>query len=185
MNKTMAQIIDTPWKAASEIFMYALYPFATLYVKAIKKVDIKEGYKFYGMPKILRHRGSSIKIGKNFEDRNNKYSNPLGVNHATIICTWSKDALIEIGDDVGISGGTIVASEGIKIGDGTIIGANCTIIDTDFHPLKSPHRRYSKKDIRSAKIKIGKNVFIGTGAIILKGVEIKDNTIVPAGKVVR
>jgi acetyltransferase-like isoleucine patch superfamily enzyme len=101
------------------------------------------------------------------------------------LCTWSKGAKIEIGNDVGISGGSIVANKSIEIGDGTLIGANTTIIDTDFHPIKSNNRRYDKKGIASKPIKIGKNVFIGMNCIVLKGSTISDNSVIPAGTIVR
>jgi acetyltransferase-like isoleucine patch superfamily enzyme len=94
-------------------------------------------YKFYGLPKVFRHRGSKIEIGNRFENRNVWYSNPLGINHPIIICTWDNGTEIKIGNDVGISGGSIVAAKKIEIGNGTIIGVNTTIIDTDFHPVDS------------------------------------------------
>lgn len=181
---TLSNIVDTPWKATNEILMYLLKLPAFLYLRLVG-IKVGQSSKFYGLPRIFRFNGSEIVIGGRFENRNCWDSNPLGVNHPTIICTWSKDAVIRIGNDVGISGGSIVAEKGIEIGDGTIIGANSTIIDTDFHPLKSDNRRYSTDDVKSKPVKIGKNVFIGMNCIILKGVTIPDNAIVPAGSVVR
>lgn len=175
--------IDTPWKAINEAKMYLLKPVISIYLR-VNNVKIEGGYKFYGMPKILRHRESKIKIGANFENRNTWDSNPLGLWHPTILCTWSKNALITIGNDVGISGGSIVSATKIEIGNGVLIGANCTIIDTDFHPTASKNRRYDKKGIKSEPVKIGNNVFIGMNSIILKGVTIPDNAIVPAGSVI-
>lgn len=178
------QTMDTPWKAFSEALMYLFKPFVYIYAVLISGVRIGRGSKFYGFPSVLRHRGSIITIGKRFENRNWTFSNPLGINHSTILSTWKKGAVIKIGNDVGISGGSIVAADKIEIGDGTLIGANATIIDTDFHPLGAG-RRYSTKDIKSKPVKIGKNVFIGMNSIILKGVNIPNNAIVPAGAVIR
>lgn len=177
-------LVTTPWKALNELRMVLAKPFVFIYLK-VMGVRTMYGSKFYGFPKIYRHKESGIKIGNRFENRNWWWSNPLGVNHPTIICTWSKNAEILIGDDVGISGGSIVASNKIEIGAGTLIGANTTIIDTDFHPVKGKSRRYKKKAVKSAAIKIGKNVFIGMNCIILKGVNIPDNATIPAGAVVR
>lgn len=179
------QIVNTPWKAQNELLMYCLKPIIFLYLKVILGVNLDVGYKFYGLPKIMKHFGSIIKIGKNFENRNSFSSNPLGVNHPTILCTWSESAHILIGDDVGLSGGSVVASTHIEIGSGTIIGANCTIIDTDFHPIKSEFRRYDKTNIKSSPVFIGKNVFVGMNTIILKGSNIPDNSVIPAGSVIR
>lgn len=185
IRKNLTSTIETPWKAVSELMMYAVKPLAWLYLKIICGVKIGMGFKFYGLPRVFRYRKSRIVIGKYFENMNRWDSNPIGINHPTIICTWSSSAMITIGNDVGISGGSIVAARSIEIGDGTLIGANTTIIDTDFHPLESLKRRYETKNVRSRGIKIGKNVFIGAECIILKGSEIPDNAVVPAGSVVR
>jgi len=185
IENNLKQTAETPWKAVSELMMYALKPFAWLYLKVLCGVKVGKNYKFYGLPRVFRHRKSSIVIGDFFENMNRWDSNPLGISHPTIICTWSRKASIRIGNDVGISGGSIVSAESIEIGDGTLIGANTTIIDTDFHPLNNPKRRYETKDVQSKAIKIGKNVFIGMNCIILKGSVIPDNAVVPAGSVVR
>ena len=80
---------------------------------------------------------------------------------------------------------SISAYSGITIGDHTLIGTNCMISDTDFHPLEYEKRLANDHDsIRSAPINIGKNVFIGARCIILKGVTIGDGSIVGAGSVV-
>ncbi len=175
---------SVPWKAKNEIRMYFTLLPVVFYAK-IAGVKLGRGCKFYGFPRFFKFRGSKIKIGIRFEDRNFWDSNPLGINHPTIICTWSKGAVIAIGKDVGISGGSIIAAEKIEIGDGTLIGANTTVIDTDFHPLKSIRRRYKTDDVRTAPIKIGNNVFIGMNCLILKGSVIPDNAVVPAGSIVR
>ena len=184
-NDAIFILQNSPWKFFNEIKMIAIKLPVYIVIRYIKGVDIKFNYKIYGYPKIFRYRKSEIRIGDNFENRNNWDSNPLGINHPTILCTWSSKAKIIIGNDVGISGGSIVAATKIVIGDGTLIGANNTIIDTDFHPLDSPKRRYATHGIRSKPIKIGKNVFIGMECIILKGVEIPDNSVIPAGSVIR
>jgi acetyltransferase-like isoleucine patch superfamily enzyme len=184
MKKYLEVALNSPWKLTNEICMYLIKPFVLTYLK-IKGVSIGKNSKFYGFPRIFKTKRSTIKIGDNFECRSWWFSNPLGINHPVIICTWAKNAKIKIGDDVGISGGSIVAAKNIEIEDEILIGANSTIIDTDFHPLESSRRRYLIKNIKSRPVKIGKNVFIGMDCIILKGVTIPNNAIVPAGSVVR
>lgn len=184
LKDKITQAVVTPWKLFSEVSMQLLKPFVDLYL-FLHDVEFGSGSKFYGFPKVMRHLGSKIIIGSNFECRNWRFSNPLGINHPLILCTWEKGAEIKIGKDVGISGGSIVAVKKIEIGDGTIIGANSTIIDTDFHPIRSKSRRYEKENVISKPVKIGKNVFIGMDVIILKGAVIPDNAVVPAGSVVR
>lgn len=71
----------------------------------------------------------------------------------------------------------IVCRDSICIGDGTTIGPNVVIYDHD-HDIKS------KGNLVKEKVVIGKNVWIGAGAVILKGVTIGDNAVVAAGTVV-
>src|SRR5689334_10251301 len=113
MNKKIQIAINTPWKLINELLLYLTNPFIIFYVRFVCGVKLGRGAKFYGFPKILRHKGSKIVIGDRFECRNSKFSNPLGINHPTIICTWNANSSIQIGNDVGISGGSIVSEESI------------------------------------------------------------------------
>ena len=176
--------VESPWKMANELSMYFLKPFILLYLK-LNGVKVGKNPKFYGFPRVMRFKGSTIVIGNNFENKNSTFSNPLGTNHPTIFCTWSSKAVIKIGNDVGISGGSIVANESIEIGNGTLIGANSTIIDTDFHPINSQSRRYEKENVKTIPVKIADNVFIGMNVTILKGAFIEEDSVVPAGEIVR
>ncbi len=183
MTNLLPLILDTPWKATGEIKRLLCSPFILIRLK-ILGVEISSKSRFYGAPRIFRHQGSRISIGQDFENRNWFISNPLGIIHPTIITTWSKNAVIKIGQNVGISGGSICAATNIQIGDNTLIGANCTIIDTDFHPIRSFDRRQQTTGIKSQAIKIGKNVFIGMNSTILKGVTIGDNSVIGASSIV-
>ena len=71
----------------------------------------------------------------------------------------------------------VVCRDSIIIGDGTTIGPNVVIYDHD-HDVKSSGK------LVKAQVVIGKNVWIGAGAVILKGVTIGDNAVVAAGTVV-
>jgi acetyltransferase-like isoleucine patch superfamily enzyme len=86
---------------------------------------------------------------------------------------------------VGISGGSICAAQLIEIGEESMLGANVTIADTDFHSLRPHYRRgHTDPSIAVEDVIIGKRVFVGTNSIILKGVTIGDNAVVGAGSVV-
>jgi acetyltransferase-like isoleucine patch superfamily enzyme len=111
-------------------------------------------------------------------------SNPLGPHHPVILCTWQSGALLEIGADFGMTGGSIVAAERITIGDRATVGANCTIIDTDFHPLEPTLRQRQPQAGRSAPIVIEDDVFIGMNCLILKGITIGHGSVIGAGSVV-
>ncbi|OPZ78421.1 MAG: Maltose O-acetyltransferase [Alphaproteobacteria bacterium ADurb.Bin438] len=69
----------------------------------------------------------------------------------------------------------------ITIGDNVLIGPKVGIY-TATHPI-NPTERLSGKE-GGKEIKIGNNVWIGGGAIILAGVTIGDNVIIGAGAVV-
>ncbi len=71
----------------------------------------------------------------------------------------------------------IVCRECICIGDGTTIGPNVVIYDHD-HDIENIGQ------LKKEKVEIGKNVWIGAGVIILKGVTIGDNAVVAAGTTV-
>lgn len=77
---------------------------------------------------------------------------------------------------------SIVANIKIQIGDRCLIGNLVMIFDSDFHHL-DPARRLEEPP-PSKPVIIGNNVWIGSSAIILKGVHIGDNSVVGAGAVV-
>lgn len=110
----------------------------------------------------------------------------LGVNHPVVLRTLSRRAAIKIGSNTGISGGSICSAVSVEIGRECLIGANVTISDTDFHPINPVGRAYNNNplDIASLPVVVEDNVFIGTGAIILKGVRIGKNSVIGAGAVV-
>lgn len=76
---------------------------------------------------------------------------------------------------------TLVDDGSIYIGDYTMIAPNVTIA-TASHPILPSLR---KKGLQyNVDVHIGKNVWIGAGAVILPGVHIGDNTVIGAGAVV-
>lgn len=64
----------------------------------------------------------------------------------------------------------------ISIGDDATISENVVIMDSDVHNICGTNK--------TAPIEIGNHVWIGIGAIILKGVHIGDNAVIAAGSVV-
>lgn len=151
----------------------------------LNKVKFGNNLKLFGVPVIFKKKGSVLNIGDNCIIKSSFLSNLIGLNHRAIIITRTEEAKINIGNNVGISGATIYARKGITIGDNTLIGGNVKILDNDFHPLEVEARNRDDKDmIRSKKIVIGKDCFIGCNALILKGTKIGDGSIVGAGAVV-
>jgi acetyltransferase-like isoleucine patch superfamily enzyme len=84
-----------------------------------------------------------------------------------------------------MSGVTLVACTRIEIGDGTMLGAEAMIFDTDFHPIDARQREIDPcAGAVSRPVVVGRNVFIGARAIILKGVTIGDGAVIGAGAVI-
>jgi len=100
-----------------------------------------------------------------------------------MITAWGKNAIVEIGDDVRISGCSITAEKHIKIGNRVMIGSGVLIMDTDAHPLDAEERQKNFAP-KTAPVVIEDEVFIGTRAIILKGVRIGQGAVIAAGAVV-
>lgn len=87
---------------------------------------------------------------------------------------------ITIGKNVFINSGCKFQDQGgITIGDGALIGHNVVLatLNHDYAPEK-------RSTMHPRPIIIGKNVWIGSGAIVLPGVTIGDGAIIAAGGVV-
>lgn len=89
---------------------------------------------------------------------------------------------ITIGDRVFANFGlTALDCAEITIGDDTQIGPHVQLL-TPTHPLDPDERR--TKIEAAGPIRIGKNVWIGGGAIVLAGVTVGDDAVIGAGAVV-
>lgn len=132
---------------------------------------------------FIRNTGE-IQMGRNVTIRSSHESNPIGGGNFTSLVVRRGGRLV-IGDRVGISNTAIYCIQNIEIGDGAMIGSGCRIWDTDFHSLDPAKRVLDPDpDIRSAPVQIGRNAFIGSGSVILKGVSIGEASVVGAGSVV-
>lgn len=145
-------------------------------------VVVGENVRFYGMPIVRMTKGSSIRIGNRVVLCSDSRFTDLGVNHPVVLRTLRADAQIVIGNDSGISGGSICAAISVELGKECLLGANVTIADTDFHAITPAGRRFNGKpqDIGAAPVCIEDNVFIGTGVLVLKGVSIGKNSVIGA-----
>ncbi|OOM80214.1 sugar O-acetyltransferase [Clostridium sp. BL-8] len=86
---------------------------------------------------------------------------------------------------------TFLDDNRIEIGNNALIAPNVEIY-TAFHPTNAKERFGESKDdgsfefckTQTAPVKVGNNVWIGGGVIILPGVTIGDNVVIGAGSVV-
>lgn len=76
---------------------------------------------------------------------------------------------------------TLVDDTDVYIGDSVMIGPNVTIA-TAGHPIDPELRR--KVAQFNIPVRIGNNVWIGAGAIILPGITIGDDSVIGAGSIV-
>ncbi len=132
---------------------------------------------------FARSGTGSIKIGKNVVINSGLEANPVG-GVRTVLLFKNNGALIEIDDNTGISNALIAAYEYVYIGKNVNIGAGVKIMDTDFHSPFLQDRMNGDINIPHKPVKIKDGAFIGTNAIILKGVTIGEEAIVGAGSVV-
>ncbi len=177
------QALETPWKARNEIERLLLLPLARVQF-ALAGVAWGEDWRLYGLPIIQRQRSSTLTIGARLNLRSSVRSNPLGPAHPVILSTRRPGAMLVIGDDFGMTGGSIVCEERVTIGHRVTVGANTTIVDTDFHPLDPLIRQQNPTDGATKPVVIEGDVFIGMNTLVLKGVTIGRGSVIGAGSVV-
>jgi len=153
------------------------------YLKS-RNVDLGDGCKFIGNAIISIHRNSTVRFGKEFICRSGDME---AIDPGRTKIVVNEGAVIKFGDYSGISNTTIYCYNNIEIGNHVNIGANCLIMDSNFHSTDWRQRLDRKVDVKNAKtapVKIGDCSFIGARSIITKGVTIGQHSMVSAGSVV-
>jgi acetyltransferase-like isoleucine patch superfamily enzyme len=141
-------------------------------------------WRLFGLPIIQKHRGSRIRIGDGLQLRSTVRSAPFGPYHPVMLCTLRADAVIEIGTEFGMNGGSICAMQQVKIGNHVAVGSNSTIVDTEFHPSDPRQRALAPNEGLSSPVVIEDNVFVGANCTILRGVTIGAGSVIGTGSVV-
>lgn len=78
---------------------------------------------------------------------------------------------------------TVESNVEVTIGDYTLVGPDCYIVDSN-HVKAGPDRPLVSAEITSKPVSIGKHVWLGTRVTVLSGVKIQDYAVVGAGAVV-
>lgn len=141
--------------------------------------------RFEGRPIISLARGSLLRFGRHVRLNSATRSNPVGCFQPCVLRTLSPDAELILEEGVGLSAAVVCAGKKIRIGEGTIVGSGAMILDNDFHRFDPAAQAWRDEYSSNARpIDIGRHVFIGARAIILKGVTIGDRALIGAGAVV-
>lgn len=106
------------------------------------------------------------------------------VKEGAKICPCNPQATISIGENTTVGYHTFMfASEKIEIGNNCLIAPFVYLVDSDHSIDKS--KRINQQPNQTAPITIEDDVWIGTGAKILKGVTIGRGAIIAAGAIVK
>ncbi len=91
---------------------------------------------------------------------------------------------IAIGEGTHLNNCVTIVSEGpgVSVGRRCLFGPGVHVYDSDFHPLDAKLREDAAPE--RARVEIGDEVFLGTRAIVLKGVSLGARSVVGAGAVV-
>jgi acetyltransferase-like isoleucine patch superfamily enzyme len=117
------------------------------------------------------------------------------------VMTWTTfnvepNGRMSIGDDTQLIGPVFMCAEEIRVGARCVLSYNVTIADCDFHPLDPEGRRQdaianapfgdrnSRPPLITQPVIIEDDVWVGIGAIILKGVRVGRGATIAAGAVV-
>lgn len=124
---------------------------------------------------VIREHHGSVHLGHLAEIHDRVVLSAIGTENVL--------ARLSIGSMTSIWYGTVIsAREEISIGAQCAISWNCSILDEDMHEIIELPGTTKPRGARP--VRIGDHVWIGAGAIVLKGVSIGENAIVAAGAIV-
>lgn len=152
------------------------------------KFSFRVRLRFFFFRARLVNLGTHVYFDKNVEiqrfPKNVSISDNAVIKEGARICSCNSNAKIYIGKNTTIGYHTFIfASEEISIGDDCLIAPFVYIVDSD-HSINRSAKINLQKNVTSP-IKIGNDVWVGTGAKILKGVTIGDGAVIAAGALVK
>lgn len=150
----------------------------------LRRASVAPSVKFRGRPLIYCVRGAVMRFEDGVRVNSLLGSNPIMLRERSTFCCVAPGARLLISRNVGMSSVSITAVNEVIIGEGTLLGADCLITDTDFHVPLGNHLWGNDVVSGSRPVRIGRGCFIGARVIILKGVSIGDGAVVAAGSIV-
>jgi len=152
-----------------------------------KGVTFEGKAQIIGRPIMSVANGARLIIGDGVRIYSATRANPLGCFQPCVLRALAPGARLSLGPNAGLSGTVLCAAVSIEVGEGTIFGSGAMVIDNDFH-VPAGQWGWSEDPALFAKaarpVRIGRGVFVGARAIILKGVTIGDRAAIGAGAVV-
>jgi acetyltransferase-like isoleucine patch superfamily enzyme len=152
---------------------------------------------------------SNVKLGAScLIERKSSFERYRSIRQAGLVLgdrvkvyTWTTfniepNGQLVVGSDCILVGAVFMCAEQITIGKRVTISYNVTIADCDFHPMDPDERKRdavanspfgdksSRPTIITQPVEIADDVWVGIGAIILKGVKIGKGARIGAGAVV-
>lgn len=150
----------------------------------LKRVDAHPSVVYVGRPLFVCCEEAAIILREDVKLYSTPNTNPVIGRSRLSMYAMCPGARIVLEKNVGASGVCLCAATEVIIGEGTMLGADCIITDTDFH-LPEPGWTWNNSfKETSSPVRVGKGCFIGARAIILKGVTLGDGVVVAAGAVV-
>ena len=149
-----------------------------------KGVEFQGRAQFQGRPIISVAKGGRIVLGDGVRVNSVVRANPLGLFQPSVLRAMGSTAQLVLGAGVGLSGTVLCAGAAIEVGENSILGAGSMVLDNDLHVLVERWGWMAESTSNARPIRIGRDVFIGARAIILKGVTIGDRAIIGAAAVV-
>jgi len=140
-----------------------------------QKITIEDGAVIddYCMLDAKGHHNQGMKIGKN-----------VFIGRQSIL--YVKDGDIVLEDDVNIGHRCIIfSSNQLKIGEGTLLAAECCVMSGGAYDYRS-EVRFSEQEgmISKGSLTIGTNCWLGAKVVVLDGASIGDGSVIGAGSVV-
>ncbi len=138
------------------------------YCQRYRNLSLEPGVQIAGRLKLSGSVKVTIKSGTRIRKRNHFFG----------------EGRIAIGSDCLLNGCSIGCYQQVEIAACCLI-SDCYILDTDYHNVDPATRHDSLVPGGVRPITIGQNVWVGTGARVLKGVNIGENSVVGLGCIVR
>jgi acetyltransferase-like isoleucine patch superfamily enzyme len=170
--------------------------------KGLQTSTITGGWDYSTLPANVRlGRDCYIERRSSFERYRSIRDVGLVLGDRAKVYTWTTFNIepagqLVIGSDCVLVGAIFMCAEQITIGSRVILSYNVTIADSDFHPMDPDERRRdavanaplgdksNRARLITQPVSIADDVWIGIGAIILKGVAIGKGVRIGAGAVV-